>query len=114
MANFIARREEKQILLLQGGIRMTCHSDPALREKNLLLVAAMPRCSTGSEILRFLPRISAIIAWPRMAGIGDFRLPRRGGLIKSGGSCHTTFLIDAPRPGNQQSAIPGLAAPVGD
>jgi len=27
---------------------MTCHSDPALREKNLLLVAAPPRYSTGA------------------------------------------------------------------
>jgi len=26
-ANFIARREEKQILLPQGGIRMACHSE---------------------------------------------------------------------------------------
>jgi hypothetical protein len=26
-ANFIARREEEQILLPQGGIRMTCHSE---------------------------------------------------------------------------------------
>jgi hypothetical protein len=26
-ANFIARREGKQILLPQGGIRMTCHSE---------------------------------------------------------------------------------------
>jgi hypothetical protein len=25
--NFVARREEKQILLPQGGIRMTCHSE---------------------------------------------------------------------------------------
>jgi hypothetical protein len=27
MANFIAWRGEKQILLPQGGIRMTCHSE---------------------------------------------------------------------------------------
>jgi hypothetical protein len=27
LANFIAWREEKQILLPQGGIRMTCHSE---------------------------------------------------------------------------------------
>ena len=27
MANFIAWREERQILLPQGGIRMTCHSE---------------------------------------------------------------------------------------
>jgi hypothetical protein len=27
LGNFIARREEKQILLPQGGIRMTCHSE---------------------------------------------------------------------------------------
>ena len=31
-------------------------------------------CSTSSKLLRFLRRISAIIAWSRMAGIGDFRL----------------------------------------
>ena len=35
-----------------------------------------------------------------MAGIADFRLTRRGGLIDRGGSCHTTFSID-----NRQSAI---------
>jgi hypothetical protein len=28
LANFITRREEKQILLPQGGIRMTCHAEP--------------------------------------------------------------------------------------
>jgi hypothetical protein len=26
-ANFITRRQEEQILLPQGGIRMTCHSE---------------------------------------------------------------------------------------
>ena len=32
-------------------------------------------CSTICEILRVLRRISAIVVWPRMAGIADFRLP---------------------------------------
>jgi len=32
-------RNQKQILLPQGGIRMTCHPDPALREKDLLFFA---------------------------------------------------------------------------
>jgi hypothetical protein len=31
-------RNQKQILLPQGGIRMTCHPDPALREKDLLFL----------------------------------------------------------------------------
>jgi hypothetical protein len=35
-----------------------------------------------------------------MTGIADFRLPRRGGLMDIGRSCHTTFSI-----GNRQSAI---------
>ena len=46
MANF-AWREEKQILLPQGGIRMTCPAAAGAERsvaKNLLLVAAAPRC----------------------------------------------------------------------
>jgi len=43
--SFIARREEKQILLPQGGIRMTCHSERSVA-KNLLLVAAESRAVT--------------------------------------------------------------------
>jgi hypothetical protein len=46
-----------------------------------------------------------------MAGIADCRLPivdcpfsHRGGLMDIGRSCHTTFSIDPPRRGNQQSA----------
>ena len=45
-ANFIARHEEEQILLPQGGIRMTCPAAAGAERsvaKNLLLVAAMPR-----------------------------------------------------------------------
>jgi hypothetical protein len=52
------------------------------------LVAVVPRCSTISEILRALRRISAIMVWPRMAGIADFRL-----LMDIGRSCLTTFSI---------------------
>jgi hypothetical protein len=73
LANFIARREEKQILLPQGGIRMACHSERS--EESAFGCGQGPRWSTSSEILRFLRRISAVIAWPRLAGIADFQLP---------------------------------------
>jgi hypothetical protein len=36
-------------------------------------------CSTICEILRVLRRISAIVVWPRMSGIADFRLPIAAG-----------------------------------
>ena len=37
MANFIAWREERQILLPQGGIRMTCHSASSAQSADLFL-----------------------------------------------------------------------------
>ncbi|MGB9485653.1 MAG: hypothetical protein WCD04_06030 [Terriglobia bacterium] len=46
MANFVAWREEEQILLPQGGIRMTCPAAAGAERsvaKNLLLVAAKVR-----------------------------------------------------------------------
>jgi len=46
MANFVAWREEKQILLPQGGIRMTCPAAAGAERsaaKNLLLVAGKGR-----------------------------------------------------------------------
>jgi hypothetical protein len=46
VANFIAWREEKQILLPQGRIRMTCPAAAGAERsvtKNLLLVAAKGR-----------------------------------------------------------------------
>jgi hypothetical protein len=53
MANLIAWREEKQILLPQGGIRMTCPAAAGAERsvaKNLLLVAAKDHA--GSLVAR--------------------------------------------------------------
>jgi hypothetical protein len=47
-----------------------------------------------AEFLRVLGRISATIASPKMPGIADSPLARRGGLMNSGGSRHTALSID--------------------
>jgi hypothetical protein len=50
------------------------HGGTEAQRKAFLFGSPCP-CSASSELLRFLRRVSAIIAWPRMAGIADFRLP---------------------------------------
>jgi hypothetical protein len=44
LANFMARREEKQILLPQGGISMTCHSERS--EESAFGRGHWPHCET--------------------------------------------------------------------
>jgi hypothetical protein len=98
ISRFIGRREEKQILRpprrIQGDMSRRCGSGARHSEESASARGQGPRYSTSSKPLRFLRRISAMIAWPRMAGIADFRLTRRGGPIESGGSRHATFSID--------------------